>query len=86
MVLNFSQVEIPQDYSDLLSKRIRLWSCKETLPLLDIISRVEDGTDNISATYMKNSFRVECLNILKRGRSNDQINCKEQICRKSAPG
>ena len=30
---------------------------------------------------MKNSFRVECLNILKRG-SNDQINCKEKICRK----
>ena len=31
---------------------------------------------------MKNSFRVECLNILKQGRSNDQINCNENICRK----
>ena len=32
---------------------------------------------------MKNSFRVECLNILKRGRSNDQINCNENISRKT---
>ena len=31
---------------------------------------------------MKNSFRVECLNILKRGRSNDKINCNEKIYRK----
>ena len=31
---------------------------------------------------MKNSFRVGCLNILKWGRSNDQINCNEKIRRK----
>ena len=27
-------------------------------------------------------LEVECLNILKRGRSSDQINCKEKICKK----
>ena len=81
-VLNFSQVEIPKDYSDLLSKGLDYKVPKKRLPLLDIISGVEDATENISATYMKNSFRVECLNILKRGRSNDQINCNEKICRK----
>ena len=57
-VLNFSQVEIPKDYSDLKV-------VKKRLPLLEIISGVEDATENISATYMKNSFRSECLNILK---------------------
>ena len=31
---------------------------------------------------IKNSFRVKCSNILIRGRSNDQINCHEKICRK----
>ena len=55
---------------------------KKRLPLLDIIFGVEDATENISATYMKNSFRAECLNILKRGRSNDQINRNEKISRK----
>ena len=46
------------------------------------ISGVGEAMENISATYIKNSFRVECLSILKRGRSNDQINCNEKICRK----
>ena len=80
-VLNFSQVEIPKDYSDLLSKGLDYKAAKKRLPLLDIISGVEDAMKNISATYMKNSFRLECLNILKR-RRNDQINCNEKICRK----
>ena len=81
-VLNFSQVEIPKDFSDLFSKGLDYKVAKKRLPLLDIISGVEDATENISATYMKNSFRVECLNILKRGRSNDKINCNEKIYRK----
>ena len=81
-VLNFSQVEIPKNYSDLLSKGLDYKVAKKRLPLLDIISGVEGSTEDISSTYMKNSFRVECLNILKRGRSNDQINCNEKICRK----
>ena len=81
-VLNFSQAEIPIDYSDLLSKGLDYHISKNRLPLLDIISGVEDGTENISATYLKNDFRIECSNILKRGRSKDQINCNEIICRK----
>lgn len=41
---------------------------------------------NMSATYMKNSFRVECLKILKQKRSNDQINYNKKYLEKSAPG
>ena len=37
-VLNFSQVEIPKDYSDLLSKGLDYKVPKKRLPLLDIIS------------------------------------------------
>ena len=48
---------------------IKLW---KRLPILDIVSGVEHATENI-ATYMKNSFRAEWLNILKRGRSKYQI-------------
>ena len=81
-VLNFSQVEIPKDFSDMLSKGLDYKVAKKRLPLLDIISGVEDATENISVTYMKNSFGVECLNSLRRGRSNDQINCNEKVCRK----
>ena len=66
----------------MLSKELDYKVAKKRLPLLDIISGVEDATENISATYMKNSFGVEYLNSLKRGRSNDQINCNEKVCRK----
>ena len=81
-VLNFSQVEIPKDYSDLLSKELDYKVLKKRLPLLDIVSAAEDATENISVTYLKNSFRDQCLNILKRGRSNEQINRNEKISRK----
>ena len=30
---------------------------------------------------MKNSFRVECLNVLKQGRSKDQVNYNEKLCK-----
>ena len=66
----------------MLSKGLDYKVAKEHLPLRDITSGVEDATKNISATYVENSLGVECLNILKRGRSNDQINCNEKICRK----
>ena len=73
---------LPKGYSDLLSKGLDYKVAKKRFPLLDIISGVENATENISATNMKNSFRVECLNILKRGRSNDETNCNEETCRK----
>ena len=66
----------------MLSKGLDYKVAKEHLPLRDITSGVEDATENISATYVENSLGVECLNILKQGRSNDQINCNEKICRK----
>ena len=56
MVLNFSQVEIPKDHSDLLSKMLDYKVMRESLSLLDITSGVENETENISATYMKNSL------------------------------
>ena len=62
-VLHFSQVEVPKDCSDLLSKGLDYKVEKKGLPLLDIISGTEDATENILATYTKTSFRVECLNI-----------------------
>ena len=82
MVLNFSQVEIPKDYSDLLSNGLDYKVPKKRLPLLDIVSAAEDATENISVTYMKNRFRDQCINILKRGRSNEHKTCNEKICRK----
>ena len=57
MVLNFLQVEIPKDYSDLLSKGLDYKVVKNRLPLLDIISGAEDATENIPATYTKNCVR-----------------------------
>ena len=64
-VLNFSQVEIPKDFSDLFSKGLDYKVAKKRLPLLDIIPLlpllVRDATENILLTCMKNSFRVECL-------------------------
>ena len=65
-VLHLSQVEVPKDCSDLLSKGLDYKVEKKSLPLLDIISGIEDATENILATYTKNSFRVDCLNISKR--------------------
>ena len=82
MVLNFSQVEIPKDYSDLLSNGLDYKVPKKRLPVLDIVSAAEDATENISVTYMKNRFRDQCINILKRGRSNEHKTCNEKICRK----
>ena len=64
-VLHFSQVEVPKDCSDLLSKGLYYKVEKKRLPLLDIISGTEDATENILATYTKTSFRVDCLNISK---------------------
>ena len=64
-VLHFSQVEVPKDCSDLLSKGLDYKVEKKRLPLLDIISGTEDATENILATYTKTSFRVDCLNISK---------------------
>ena len=55
----------------LLSKGLDYKVSKKCVPLLDIISGVEDATENISATYKKNSLGVQYLNILKRDRSND---------------
>ena len=56
MVLNFSQVEIPKDYSDLLSKILDYKVMRKRLSLLDITSGVENETENITETYMKNSL------------------------------
>ena len=53
MVLNFSQVEIPKDYSDLLSKELDYKVPEKRLPLLDIVSAAEDTTENISNIYEK---------------------------------
>ena len=77
-VLNFSAVEIPKDYSDLLSKVSIYNVAKKQLPLLDIICGVEDTKENISGTIMANSFRDESFNFLKRERSNDQVNCRQK--------
>ena len=73
-----SRVEIPKNYSELLWKELDYKVAKKRLPLLDIISGVEDATKNIPAIYMKNNFRLEYLNILKRERNNDQLNCNEK--------
>ena len=73
-----SRVEIPKNYSELLWKELDYKVAKKRLPLLDIISGVEDATENIPAIYMKNNFRLEYLNILKRERNNDQLNCNEK--------
>ena len=70
----------------MLSKGTDYKVVKERLPSLDIESGAEDATENVSATYMKNSFRVACLNILKWGRSNDQINCNKKDVEKSSRG
>ena len=56
MALNFLQVEIPKDYSDLLSKILDYKVMRKRLSLLDITSGVENETENISATYMKSSI------------------------------
>ena len=77
-VLNFSQVEIPKYFSDLLTKSFDHKVAKKSLPLLDMISGVEETMENISVTYMKNIFWVKCLNIVKRGGSNEQIKCKKK--------
>ena len=50
-VLNDSQAETPREYWDLLSKGIDYKFAKKRLPLLDIISGVEDATENILPTY-----------------------------------
>ena len=49
MVLHFSQVGIPKVYSDLLLKGLGYKVAKKISSLLDIISGVEDATENISA-------------------------------------
>ena len=46
-VLNFLQVEIPKDYSDLLSKGLDYKVAKKSFTLVNIISGVEDATENI---------------------------------------
>ena len=58
MALNFLQVEIPKDYSDLLSKILDYKVMRKCLSLLDTTSRVENETENISATYMKNNLML----------------------------
>ena len=58
MALNFLQVEIPKDYSDLLSKILDYKVMRKCLSLLEITSRVENETENISATYMKNNLML----------------------------
>ena len=49
-VLNFSQVQIPIDYSDSLPRGLNYKAVKKWVPLIDIISGVEGATESISAT------------------------------------
>lgn len=51
---------------------------KERLPLLDIISGIDDATKNISTAYMANSFRLECSNVLNKERAKSQKRFNEK--------
>ena len=81
LVLNFSESNIPQKYYTILSIALEYKIAKERLLLSDIISGIKDAAKNISSGYMANSFRVECLDVLKKERPKNHINFNERLCR-----
>ena len=79
MVKNLSTLEIPEWFSDVLSKVIDYKIATENIPVFDIIAGIEDATKTLPTINASNAFRFDCCNILKKSRNISETNITEKV-------
>ena len=80
-ILNFTDIEIPADFVNTLSKGLDYKTSTENIPKLDIITGVERLAKNF-AIDQANYMRYQILTILEKPKQKGKINISEKVCQK----
>ncbi|XP_057308243.1 uncharacterized protein LOC130646122 [Hydractinia symbiolongicarpus] len=79
-LLNFSGIEIPDEFIPLLSKGLEFKISTKKLPIIDMICGIKKAAKSFSSPSMANGFRFECKRIMEKEKNTKLTNITNELC------